>query len=123
MSVGTYDFKPIVQNETWRRTITYKDPSGNPINLTGYTAVMHVRESYQAPAAALTLDTTNGGITLGGAAGTIALVMTATQTAALKALDAAGTRDSLYELDLIAPSGDRVPLMTGRLPVMRRLVR
>lgn len=77
----------IEQGATFEETFTWKikDPYGvfQPVNLTGYTARMHVRESYDSDAIVLELTTSNGGITLGGAAGTIMLTVSATETAAL----------------------------------------
>lgn len=49
-----------------------------PFNLTGYTARMQVRAKPETTPAILSL-TSSAGITLGGAAGTIALALTATQ--------------------------------------------
>jgi hypothetical protein len=56
---------------------------GDPVDLTGYTAAMKVRAT---PADDAVLSLTNGsGITLGGALGTVAVVITATQTSDIAA--------------------------------------
>jgi hypothetical protein len=56
--------------------------SGSPVNLTGWTGRMQVRKIPGAPSATLSL-TSGSGITLGGAAGTVLVAATATQTAAI----------------------------------------
>lgn len=72
----------VYQGATFDQTFTLT-VSGSPVNLTGYTAAMKVRAT---PAADAVLSLTNGsGITLGGAAGTVAVVITATQTTAIPA--------------------------------------
>lgn len=59
------------QGGDWNPTLTATDTAtGTPVDFTGYTAVMEICERYgEAPKAKLTTE--NGGITLGGAAGTI----------------------------------------------------
>lgn len=61
------------QGATFARELVYKDSTGTPINLTGYTAKMEVRPTIGSATLLLTLSTANGRITLGGAAGTITL--------------------------------------------------
>ena len=67
------------------RTIinTWKDSEGALMDLTGYTGVMQIRESKYGTEALLELTTENGGLAMGGVAGTITMVFTDTQTAAL----------------------------------------
>lgn len=98
------------QGATFSRVITYKDSDGALVNLTGYTARMHVRAQIEAPSPdvspLIALTTTNGRITLGGALGTVTLSISAADTAALSA----GT----YYYDLEMVSGDS-PVVVTRL--------
>jgi len=72
----------VYQGATFDQTFTLT-VSGSPVNLTGYTAAMKVRAT---PADDAVLSLTNGsGITLGGALGTVAVVITATQTSNIAA--------------------------------------
>ena len=81
----------VFQGATFDQTFTLS-VSGSPVNLTGYTAAMKVRAT-SADDAVLSL--TNGsGITLGGALGTVAVVITATQTTGIPA------GRYLYDLEL-----------------------
>ena len=91
----------ILQGSTLRKRFTLK--SGTPAvvtDLTGYAARMQIRQWVDAPTALVTLTTENGGITLGGAAGTINLYLSAVATAAF------GWTEGVYDLELIAPNGD-----------------
>lgn len=54
-----------------------------PIDITGYTAKMQMRVNPNSTDAVMTLTTENGGITITGATGNIALHATATQTGAI----------------------------------------
>lgn len=85
MPAAAQDFI-IKQGDTWSRPLTWKSPDSggvyHPVDLTGYSARMQIRLSTAAPVIK-ELSTANGGITLGGAAGTLDLLLTATETAAL----------------------------------------
>lgn len=74
-------------NATFELNIpSVKDSSGNLINFTGYTAKMQVRVNKSDVDAILTLTTdVGGGITLGGALGTIKIHIKATETSNLPA--------------------------------------
>ena len=65
------------QGATFSRIVTWKNSAGVLVNLTGYTAEMQIRENYDSTSPALTLSTSNGRISLGGAAGTITLTVQA----------------------------------------------
>lgn len=97
MKPGTYDFT-IYQGATFGRVLTWKDENDVAVNLTGYTARMMIRESVDASSAFITLTTENGGITLGGAAGTITLSISATATAAIT------QSQGVYDLELVVGS-------------------
>ncbi len=92
MSTATYDFE-IEQGTTLYKQFTWK-ATGSPVDLTGYTARMQVRPSVTSSTVLLELTTTNGGIVLGGALGTITLSATAVQTAALP-------RGGVYDIELV----------------------
>lgn len=93
-------------------TFTYQftwNVDGSPVNLSGYTARMKVRKSVRSPDVVLSL-TDGAGLTLGGAAGTIAVSVSATDTAA--------TPSGLYAYDLELDSGGEVTrLLQGTFTV------
>lgn len=85
------------QGETYEQSLIYQNSDGTAVDITGATARMMVRTDYAATTTVVSL-TEVAGITLGGAAGTIDLTITDTQTAAL----AAGKY--VYDLELIMGS-------------------
>ena len=80
---GTYNII-CPQGATYDNTFTLT-VGGTAQNFTGYTAAMQVRESAGAATALLNLTTANGGITLGGTAGTILVTIAGSATSALTA--------------------------------------
>ena len=79
---GRYDFE-IVQGETLSRSLLWKDADGTPVDLTGWSAAMQVRD-WPLDGLEASLSTAAGTIGLGGTAGTITLNVAATVTAKLK---------------------------------------
>lgn len=119
MVAGAYDIVAD-QGATFNQTLTYRDSAGALVDLTGYTARMQVRYGYDDPNAVIDLTTANGGITLGGAAGTIALLITA---AVMSAIGVPGeSRIFRYDLELV--SGSVVTrLLAGKFTVTREITR
>lgn len=73
---GVYDITAD-QGATYSQVFTWKDSNGDPVSLVGWTARMAIRRNRTADTAVLDLTTSNGRITLGGAAGTVTLAVTA----------------------------------------------
>lgn len=115
MPAGNYDLT-IEQGATFSQLITYKDPSDVAVNLTGYTARMHIRRTKEASSTLAVLTTENNRITLGGAAGTISLAISATDTAAMPAV--AG----YYDLELVNVT-TVTRLLEGRATITREVTR
>ncbi len=115
VEAGSYNFT-IYQGATFSRVLTWRDSSNALVNLTGYTARMMIRETIDATSAFITLTTENGGITLGGSAGTITLAISATATAAI-------TQSSgVYDLELV--SGSTVTrLLAGSVNIDKEVTR
>lgn len=99
----------------WRRFCTWKDAGGTAVNLTGYEAKMQVRRDVDSVVLIELTSDVDGGITLGGAAGTIERVMTDEQTAELPACSA------LYDLLLIPPNGEDTYLIAGAFLIEPRI--
>lgn len=115
MPSGRYDIE-LDQGSTFRRTIVWKDSSGALVNLTGYSARMQVRPSMSSSTVTASLTNSNGGITLGGAAGTIALYLSAASTAAISTASPSQFADAfvgVYDLELVAVNGDVTRLLHG----------
>lgn len=84
MSAGKYS-PTIEQGTTFQRIITWRDVDGTLVDLANYTARAQFRKAHPSDTKIIDLTTENGGIALGGALGTITLLISATDTAALDA--------------------------------------
>lgn len=120
MSAGRYDIT-LEQGATFDLPLRYRAPSGNAVNLTGYSARMQVRE---APASPVVVEfnsdlTANGFILMSGSAsdredgenGNLRVFMTAANTAALPRTSAR------YDLELRDSSGYVIRLIEGQFRV------
>jgi hypothetical protein len=87
------------QGASFDYTLTWQTGE-TPVNLSGYTARMQVRDTYDGGSAVVSI-TSGTGITLGGTAGTILVELTATQTAAI---DATPSGQYVYDLELVSGS-------------------
>jgi hypothetical protein len=115
MQPGQLDFL-MPKGSTFSRTLTYK-LGGSAVNLTGYTARMQARSSVTSATIVLDLTTANSKITLGGAAGTIQLNLTATETSAI-------TKTSLaYDLELVSAGGEVTRLVEGQIVLTPEVTR
>lgn len=110
---GTYNIT-CPQGATWDKTFTVTI-GGTALDLTGYTAAMQVRESADAATALISL--TNGsGITLGGTAGTVGVVISSAITA--------GVPSGSYSYDLELNSGSTITrLLEGSFNVTGNVTR
>ena len=111
------------QGAYWSHLLVWYDESGtNPIDITTWHARMQIRRQVESGDYLIQLtDDVDGGITLGGAAGTILLEMSAAQTAALPA--AKGNHRHHYDLELV-PADDKVRrLVQGRFDVSAEVTR
>jgi hypothetical protein len=117
MPAGKHDII-IEQGATFRRVITWKDSSGSPINLTGYTAKMQVRERVRDSDVVLECSTSNGRITLGGSAGTITIVAQDEVTVLLSEMPKA-----VYDLELTSAGGEVTRLLRGNAEIIGEVTR
>lgn len=114
MTAGTYDIT-IEQGSTFTRTVTWRDENDALVNLTGYSARLQMRESVDATSTFLSL-TSGSGITLGGTAGTIVILISATDTAAL-------TQGGVYDLELVSGAGLVTRLLQGSVDLRKEVTR
>jgi hypothetical protein len=104
------------QGATFQRVLTITDANDDPMNLTGYTARMQIRPEIESTDVLLELTTQNGRITLGGAAGTIALNLTPQDTATID-------RDGFYDIEIISSGGAVHRVVRGRFVVNLEVTR
>lgn len=108
----------IEQGATFRRRLTWKTGTpALPVNLTGYTARMQIRGELTDATVLLELTTENGGITLGGTAGTIDLYISAVATAGIT------WESGVYDLEMVASNSDVIRLVAGGVSVSPEVTR
>lgn len=113
---GTYNIT-CQQGATLKRTLTWLEPNKTPINVTGYTARMHVRELANSASTILELTTSNTTITLGGATGTIDLLVSANTTANLT------PGLYVYDLEMVSGGGEVSRIVEGNFVVKAEVTR
>ena len=88
----------IYQGATFRKRLRWTSKAtGAPLDLTGCKARMQVRAEIESTEVLLELTTENGGIELGGTAGTVDLYIGATATAAIT------WTSGVFDLEIIHP--------------------
>ena len=105
---ATYNIKAY-QGATYSLNMTWAI-GGTAVNLTGYSARMQVRESYDSGTAVVSI-TSGTGITLGGTAGSIILELTPTTTAGVP------SGQYVYDLELQTSGGYVTRLLEGNFTV------
>lgn len=107
----------VYQGATFSQILTWKDETDTLVNLTGYTARLMARADIEDAEPFLTLTTENGGISLGGSAGTITLNVSAEDTADLSA------QEGVYDLEVVSGIGVVIRLLQGNFIVSREVTR
>ena len=108
-----YDIK-IEQGTTLTKQFIYKDSSGIPMNLTGYTARMQIRSSVSSARILLELTTENNKLVLGGSSGQIQMIFSEADTSVL-------SRGGVYDLELVQGPADYDPNAVDAPKVTRLL--
>lgn len=103
----------IEQARDFYLSVTWKNPAGTPINLTGYSAAFSLRQNYGEPIVVSVTSPTK--ITLGGALGTITVHLDQTDTA----ID-----EGTYVCELVATSSGNIEtsLLKGQINVRAKVV-
>lgn len=114
------------QGSDFDQTFTWKDSAGDPIDLTGYTARMSIKENYNSSSSLLSLTTANSRITLGGALGTIALhidgsdISDITPNAQLNKI-IPGKNKYVYDLEMVSGSSAPKRILHGEVVVTQEV--
>lgn len=120
----------IDQGETYRLFISYALPPSEdepqvPIDITGCSARMQVREKYGSPVLVELTTEEGGGIVLVGEEGKINITISDVQTDAMGAR-AGSTRprtEAVYDLELVFPSGDVQRVVQGVIEIDPNITR
>jgi hypothetical protein len=106
----------IDQGADWFLNVTYEQPAGTPVNITGYTSALQLRSLPTDATAVLSLAT-GSGITITGASGLVAVHATAAQT---RAIDEGVY---YYDLEITSQSGIVTRLVQGQAYVSAEVTR
>jgi hypothetical protein len=106
----------IDQGADWFLNVTYEQPAGTPVNITGYTSALQLRSLPTDTTAVLSLAT-GSGITITGATGLVAVHATAAQT---RAIDEGVY---YYDLEITSQSGIVTRLVQGQAYVSAEVTR
>jgi len=102
------------QNTTFTFEVQYTlEDEVTPINLTGATAKMQVRDTKGGSKLAFTLTSPSGGITINGSTGTLTIKMTPTQTNKLF------YPKSAYDIMVVDSNGNKIKLLEGFMTLSR----
>jgi hypothetical protein len=101
------------QNATFSFIVEYKDNSGTPIDLTGASAKLQVRDTKGGTKLAFTLTSPNGGIIIDPTTGKLTIKMTPTQTNKLF------YPKSSYDIMITDSNLNKIKLLEGFLTLSR----
>lgn len=102
------------QNATFAFQVQYtEEDQVTPIDLTGATAKMQVRDTQGGSKLAFTLTSPSGGIVINGSTGHVYITMTPTQTNKLF------YPKSAYDIMVITSAGNKIKLLEGFLTLSR----
>lgn len=118
MPATTYDIV-IEQGATFALNLVYRNDAGTPVDLSGYSARMQVRETFASDSTLLAL-TSAAGITLGGAAGTINIEASDETTSAIPIRQIVW---AVYDLELVPPNGKALRLLQGAAEIRPEVTR
>lgn len=106
----------IDQGADWFFNVTYENPAGTPVDITGYTAALQIRSLPESPTYVLSLTTGNG-ITLDGVNGVVEIHATATQTGNII------EGDYYYDLEITSNNNIVTRLVQGQAIVSAQVTR
>lgn len=115
MLAGQYNLV-IDQGAHFERLMTVRNPDGSLFDFTDFTARMHIRTELDSEDIMCELTTENGRIILGGAAGTVKLIIEAEVT---EEFDDEG----VYDLEIIDDYGRVYRLLKGKVKVELEVTR
>jgi hypothetical protein len=99
------------QGATLNRALFLKDPAKKPLELAGYTARMHIRDSTDSTNIIEILTTENEQIIIDELDGRVDILLTPAETEAL------ASEKYVYDLELESPEGDVTKIISGKLTV------
>lgn len=116
MAAATYDFN-IEQGIPFARIMNLKDANGTTMNLTGYSARMHIRPYVSSDEILIDANTTNSKLIITPLTGVLTISLSSTDTKLLT------YTKSVYDIELLDTAGAPVRLLQGSITVSREVTR
>jgi len=111
MSAGKYNTE-IEKGATFKRTITYKDGTDTPVDLFGASIRMQIRDNYTSETAAISIDTSSGGISIDEPEnGIFTIELTPAETESLD------FRQGVYDIEIEYTEGTVERVLEGRVKI------
>ena len=107
----------IEQGADFLKEFVVSDHLGALVDFTGCSAEAQVRAELEDPTVLLTMSTTNGRITFGGAAGTLSIQLDSTTT------DSLTFTSGVFDLEVTYPGGRKDRLLAGSVRVSPAVTR
>lgn len=106
----------IDQGSTLRKSFTWK-AGKEPVDLTGFSARMQIRETIESEEVIADLTSENGGIIIGDEPGQFTLYISAEDTAAFS------FESAVYDVELVAADGDVTRILAGDVSLSLEVTR
>lgn len=103
--------------DTWQKVFKWKQEDRTPFDLTGYTARMMVRKSWDSTTVNASISTASGGIDIVPLEGKITMTIAHTVTESMTA------SPYVYDLELTSPAGVVTTILSGKFTVLRDVSR
>ena len=116
MSAAVYNFE-LEQGTSLAKSVVWKDSTGSPVNLTGYSARLQVRENADSDEVLLELSTANQTIEITPLLGKITLHFSPVDTSG------AFWTKGKFDLELTSPSGFVTRIIKGKITLSKEITR
>lgn len=116
MSAAVYNFE-IEQGTSLEKSVVWKDSTGTPVNLTGFTARLQVRENADSDEVLLELSTANSKIVITPLLGKSTLKFSPVDTSG------SSWTKGKYDLELTSPAGAVTRIIKGKVTLSKEITR
>jgi len=107
----------IYQGSDFNQVVTFlQTAGGTPVNLTGLTGRMQIRQTLASSDIIMDLTTANGRLTFGGATGVVTMTLTAAETATI-------LTDGVYDLEFVTSATSAARWLEGLVILSKEVTR
>ena len=107
----------IYQGSDFNQVVTFlQTAGGTPVDLTGLTGRMQIRETKASADTIMDLTTENGRLTFGGTNGVVTMTLTATETATI-------LTDGVYDLEFVTSANSAGRWLEGLIILSKEVTR